>query len=251
MSLSYKMIMTFTITLTGCTGGDKTDTADALAQSEPVCDEAAEVPCVDQIILDLALQDDKVSEGAVDTSSDGTDFITTVDARAGGMQNAASNPWVYVKFTESGAEKVEIDDETALEDMGWDLSLKRFNIRLNSGSSGPSCVGSAALSGSDYDSLSEAPSDVSYELESFYTEECSFLDDGSGLENPALVLSGWWTYPGCVATSMIPHVLQLADGSLVKLVVEEYYGSGQDNCNSGNGMGSDSALITFRWSYLN
>ena len=250
MNRFNKMIMALTLISTGC-AGEKADTAEDTPVLDSVCDELTEVPCVDQIILDLGLQDDKVAEGSVETSTDGADFVTEVDARAGGMMNAASNPWVYVKLTRTGTEKVEIDDETALESMDWDLAFKRFNIRVNSGTSGPSCVGSDALSNEDYDSLSEAPADVEYSYEEFYTAECAFIDDRSGLENPLLVLGEWWTYPGCVATSMIPHVMQLADGSVVKLVVEEYYGSGQDNCNSGGGMGSDSALITFRWAYLN
>ena len=61
----------------------------------------------------------------------------------------------------------------------------------------------------------------------------------------------WWEYPGCVATTMIPHVVQLSSGRQVKVVIEAYYGDGQDNCNDRGAMGSDSANITMRWAFLN
>ena len=35
-----------------------------------------------------------------------TDFITYVDATAGGHIEAANNPWVYLRFPQTDAEKV-------------------------------------------------------------------------------------------------------------------------------------------------
>ena len=87
----------------------------------------------------------------------GNDFVTLVDASAGGYNNASSNPWVYIKVEDSGATKVSIDDETALESMDWDMSLRRFMIRLNGGDSGPSCVSSTTLLEQSYEDLSAAP----------------------------------------------------------------------------------------------
>ena len=127
----------------GDSGGSSGDGGDATAA---VCTEATPIACTDQIILDLSLQDDKVADDAdVLTEVDGEDFVTTVDATAGGYGNETQNPWVYVKFTTDGAVRVDIDDETALESMDWDMALRRFIIRLNGGDSGPSCVGVASL----------------------------------------------------------------------------------------------------------
>ena len=218
---------------------------------EPICEEALDVVCLDELILDLSLQDDKISEGDVETIEDGGDFITYVDATAGGYMNATNNPWVYVRFTPTGAEKVEIDDETALESMDWDLSLKRFILRLNGGDSGPSCVGAVTLLETSYEELESVPEGISFYEDDFYTSDCTFINDSSGLPNsPQVALGSWWTYPGCVATSMYPHIIQLADGSTIKLVVEAYYRSGQDTCNTTGNMGTDSANYTLRWSYL-
>jgi hypothetical protein len=49
---------------------------------------------------------------------------------------------------------------------------------------------------------------------------------------------------------MVPHLLQLADGHIVKMVVESYYASGQDACNNGTGSGDSAANFTIRWTYM-
>ena len=81
---------------------------------EAICSSPQEIVCFDDLLLDLSLQGNAVSEGGVETQIDGEDFVTRVDASAGGYNNAANNPWVYIRFTDSGAEKIEIDDEKAL-----------------------------------------------------------------------------------------------------------------------------------------
>lgn len=228
--------------------GDDTGTASTVEQ---VCDEPQEVSCVDQLILDLSLHDDKVSDGDVDNSTDGDDFVTEVDASAGGYNQSANNPWVYIKFTQSGAERVDIDDETALESMDWDMALKRFIIRLNGGSSGPSCVGAASFLESDYADLDAVPEGLSFAPDAFYTDDCTIVNDSSGLPgSPQVVLAPWWSYAGCVKTTEVPHLIQLADGHVIKLVVESYYGSGQEECNEDDVPGDDSGEFTIRWRYL-
>ena len=242
--------MNILLLLLGCQESDKT-TDTSLEFVEAICEEPEEISCLDDIILDLSLHADKVSEGNVINEQDGNDFVTYVDASAGGYMDAPNNPWIYVKFTQQGAEKVEIDDETALESMDWDLSLKRFLLRLNGGDSGPSCVASATLLEASYASITEVPEGLMYTEDDFYTSDCTLINDSSGLPNsPQVALGAWWTYPGCVATSMYPHIIQLADGSTIKLVVEAYYGSGQDTCNNTGNMGTDSAQFTLRWSFL-
>ena len=88
----------------------KTDTT--TSTPETICEDPVEIACLDDLILDLSLQADKISDGAVSNEQDGNDFVTSVDGSAGGYMEASNNPWVYIKFTAQGAEKVEIDDET-------------------------------------------------------------------------------------------------------------------------------------------
>jgi hypothetical protein len=217
-----------------------------------ICEEPQEIPCEDDLFQSLSLQDDKVSEGNIATSQDGSDYITSVDATAGGYNSATSNPWVYLRFTDDGAEKVEINDEEALLSMDWDLSFRRFIIRVNGGASGPGCVGAVSFLESTYDSLTEIPEGLTFISDSFYTDDCTLINDSSGLpDSPQTALGSWWEYPGCVKTTMYPHLLQLANGRIAKMVVEQYYAEGQDTCNTSGTPGSDGANISFRWTFMN
>lgn len=241
------------------TGDDTASTADggggddtSAPGPDPICTEPTDLPCVDQMILDLSLHDDKVSEGEVSNTTEGADFYTFVDASAGGMNGAARNPWVYIKFTPEGAVRVDIDDETALESMDWDMALRRYIVRLNSGDSGPSCVGALASRDLAYADISAVPADASFAVEDIYNDTCDIQEDNSGLPgSPDVALGGWWDYPGgCVTTTMLPFLVQLADGHTIKLVIETYYGTGQEECNSSGTPGEDSGFIHLRWAYL-
>jgi len=216
-----------------------------------VCDETSELSCVDELILDLSLQDDSFSDGSVSNTSADDGFVTLVDATAGGYNNAANNPWVYIQFTEEGARKLEIDDEEALTSMDWDMALRRYIIRLNGGNSGPSCVGAVTFFEQNFEDIDSIPEGLTFVQDTYYTQDCTIINDSSGLPNsPQVVLSSWWEYPGCVATTGYPHLIQLADGSVIKMVVDSYYGEGQDECNDSGQMGGDSAMITMRWKML-
>ncbi len=183
-----------------------------------VCTEPKELPCEDDMILDLALHDDMVSDGEVTTTTDGDDFVTIVDATAGGYSQANNNPWVYVRFDDDGAHRVDIDDEEALYSMEWHVAARRYVIRLNGGTSGPSCVGADPQHGTSYDELTAIPDGVEYAEDEFYDDECTIINDNSGLENsPSTALSDWWEYPGCVATTDVPFLVRLENGRVIKL----------------------------------
>lgn len=208
-----------------------------------------DVPCEDEMILDLGLVGGTVSSGAVGNTADGTDWVTTIDATAGGIVDAASNPWTYLRFTDDGLEQVELDDLQALESDEWHIAAKRFGVRINSGSSGPGCVSVATLEG-DYAAVDALPGDATLRTEAFYDASCSIVDDGSGAGGANYALTPWWFYPGCVGVTYVPFVLELDDGQHVKLMVESYYESGQTECNDTGAMGSGSANFTWRWSFL-
>ena len=225
-----------------------TSTPDMIA----ICEEPQEITCEDDLFLDLSLQDDKVSEGDVVTNKYGEDFLTAVDATAGGFYSATSNPWVYLKFTDNGAEKVSINDEEALTSMDWDLSFRRFIIRVNGGVSGPSCVGAVSFLESTYATMTEIPEGLRFISDSFYTSDCTLINDSSGLpDSPQTALSSWWEYPGCVKTTMYPHLIQLADGRIVKMVVEQYYAERQDTCNASASPETGGGNISLRWTFMN
>ncbi len=245
----------------GDKGGDSGVTGDGGAVDGGSADGGAAGDCVpeaptceDDLITDLSLQDDEVSDGDVTTTTDGDDFVTVIDASAGGYNSASTNPWVYVKFTDSGAEKIKIDDEAALDDLTWDLSLRRYIIRVNGGDSGSGCVGAIPRLEDAYADITAVPDgiqDSDFEADDFYTDDCTFINDSSGLEgSPSVVLGPWWEYPNCVATTMTPFLVKTSDGTVIKMVVESYYESGQSDCNDNGVPGSNSAIITIRWRKL-
>lgn len=232
------------------TPDDTGDTADT-DPDEAVCTDPVEPSCVDEMILDLSLHDDKVSDGEVTNVADGAGFLTEIDASAGGYQQAAENPWVYVRFDADGAHRVDIDDETALESMEWDMALRRYIVRLNGGDSGPSCVGAAEMRGYTFDELTAVPDGIPFLLDDYYTADCTITEDTSGLPgSPAVALGGWWTYPGCVATTETPFLVQKADGTVIKLVILSYYGEDQADCNDDGSTNAAGGFYTIRWAVM-
>lgn len=242
-------------TTDGVEPSDSTD-ADTTSTTSPADDTGVDPTacrpqapsCEDELVLDLSLVDAK-SEGDVSNTADGTGWRSEVDARAGGLQGASMNPWIYLRFGDDGLERVELDDFEALESEAWHIAAKRFGIRLNSGVSGPSCVAAAPVFDLDYAAISERPGVIAG-LESFYDDACNLLDDGMGLGAPGYLLTPWWTYPGCVATTGTPFVIDLPDGRSLKFVVESYYASGQEQCNGDGTMGTDAGRFVWRWQLL-
>jgi len=222
----------------------------------PICTEAADVPCEDQHILALNLNDVASTRG-VSNMADGDGFISVVDATAGGFMG--NEGYVYVKFTEEGLVTVGTSDEDSFYNMDWDLGFRRYIVRLNSGVSGPSCVSAARLSpGTNYEALTELPDglDGLYRTEEYFSEgACELIPDGSGLPDaPATALASFWEYPGCVQMTGNVFVIQLADGHHVKFeVLAYYYEAVQQECQdfgTYSTMPSGSGNMKVRWAYL-
>ena len=203
-------ILAFGLISSGQDEGVETDwTGSSTARGE-ACEAPTSVECIDDIILDLSYQDSVASTEIVNLR-EGQQWLTTIDATAGGFGNSSSNPWVYLRFTESGAEKLELSDEDSLESMHWHMAAHRFKLRLNSGHGGPSCVKAAALLEGDYDSLDTVPDNLTFYSDTFYTADCSLIEDSYGQGSPQVYMT-LVGYPGCVATTGMPFIVQLDDG---------------------------------------
>jgi hypothetical protein len=138
--------------------------------------------------------------------------------------------------------------------MDWDIAFRRYVVRINSGYSGPSCVGAVRIPGDPlFEDVAAPP--TSFRKDDYFTDSCDIIPDGSGLENsPATALSGYWTYPGCVSMSNYVYAMQLASGRTLKLQVELYYSADvQEQCDS-SGMvpmsGSNAANFQIRWAFF-
>ncbi len=218
----------------------------------PACTEATPPSCVDESILELALYTDP-NPATIANTADGDGWASHVDATGGGFSPTLS--YVYARFTDEGLVRVDVGDEAAFDSMEWDIAFRRFVIRLNSGVSGPSCVGAYRTpAGAEYETL-ELPADtVEYRTEAYFTATCEIVPDGSGLGSPGTALQSFWEYPGCVQMTGNVYVVRLANGRRLKLTVTSYYEpSFQQMCQEtgsvtmgGNGAGN----IRLRWQFL-
>src|SRR6185503_7357974 len=142
-----------------------------------------EVKCSDQAILELNLQTD-ITSALISNMPDGAGFLSSVDATAGGAMNPDPPSYTYGKFTDKGLEKVDISDEQSLDSVDWDIAFRRYVIRINSGSSGPSCVKAGRIADiGNYDKITTLPPNTTLEIDSYFDAMCAFMDDGSGLMN--------------------------------------------------------------------
>ncbi|MEM9066912.1 MAG: HmuY family protein [Myxococcota bacterium] len=233
-----KYLLTLTLTLSfACGDDDGTDFdagggTDAGVDSGMVdtgVDAAPEVrceptssACVDEQIVQLGLFDN-IAEGGIENEDLGTHWRTRIDARGGGFMTSQS--YLYLRFTDGGAEKLELSDETAFDSGDWDMAFRRFVMRLNSGVSGPSCVAAGRTAAdTDFDTLAAVPDGLAFRTEEYYsTPDCSVVPDGSGLGSPGTALASYWTYRSCVEMTGNVYVVQLPSGRHIKLEVETYY----------------------------
>src|SRR5688572_7244803 len=133
------------------------------------CTEPTEAPCSDQVIQALDFQD-TVTDGAITNTPDGAGFTSFVDATAGGFGANPPEAYTYGKFTASGLVKVDISDEQSIESMDWDIGLRRFVVRINSGNSGPSCVVGARVPGTvAYDAVTAVPDGLGLFVDTYFS----------------------------------------------------------------------------------
>jgi HmuY protein len=217
----------------------------------PVSCEAAEVSCRDEAFVSLQMNLTETAADAFTNTAAGTGFMTDVDATAGGF--GGTGPWVYGKFNDDGLKAVLISDDASFDSLDWDIAFRRFVVRLNSGTGGPSCVAASRTAAStSFDSLADVPEEVEWNQEQFMSGTCETIADGSGLEgSPAVVLQNWWNYDNaCVATTGNVYLIQLADGRVAKLVIDEYYATNQATCNAAGGPGTGGGNFSLRWQFL-
>src|SRR5688572_13883639 len=88
-------------------------------------------PCSGALKQELSLVDEVSTATVSMVSQNGSELVVYVDATAGGIDGQDQNPWVYISL--ATGEAVPVGDLDALTSLDWDLALKRFVIRTNSG----------------------------------------------------------------------------------------------------------------------
>lgn len=216
--------------------------------------ELREVGCIDQSISALRLFDEPNMATVRDESKDHGTFTSFIDATGGGLSPTKS--FVYTRFSDDGLKLVPVSDEDAFSSLDWDLAVRRYVIRLNSGISGPSDVtGARTVPDTAFEGVASVPEDLEFRTEQYLTESCDLISDGSGLEGaPGTALASFWSYSACVEMTHNVYVIALPEERHVKLEVMSYYApSFQQTCDSTGmvTMGSNGAgNIRIRWAFL-
>lgn len=212
----------------------------------------ADPPCQGESIQQLDLLDTVNPAQPQEEGQKAGEFLTLVDATAGGMNPTMS--YIYLRFENDGVKKVAIDDQAALTNATWHLALRRFVIRINSGVSGPSCVvGARTAPNTTFEGLTSVPAGLSFEAEQYLTGTCGYVPDTSGLGSPATVLSNFWQYPGCVKMTNNVYVIRLDSGRHLKLQVASYYPPDNQKACDETGkvpVPSGGGAVRLRWAWL-
>lgn len=167
---------------------------------------------------------DAVSTGGVSNTSepDGV-FVTEVDASAGGAAGQATSPFVYLDLlAEDGAARVDIDDVASFESTDWDIALKRYVVRTNSGDSGPGDGEVATVPGAELTFTEEVPPLFA---DDWASPACELVVDDVG--GPRTRFSNWYMVSnGRFLPRDIVHVVRLRDGSHAEIDIDTYYADG-------------------------
>jgi len=197
--------------------GDSRTEADAGVDSLPAssCDPATVLPSNYRLIATVAT-------GAVQVTTTASVTSGTIDATAGGLTNAADNPYTYVDLR-TGA-KVNVSDIDARSSTAWDIALKRSSLRLNSGDSGRGNRKLAVVAAASLADVTLAPAD-GYAADDFTTADCAL--DSMPAGEPRSAFGEWYGYDDAThAVTPKPevYVIQRDDGSRTALRLTTYYG---------------------------
>jgi hypothetical protein len=233
-------------------------TGEDAGPGEQTCTAPSTVECVSELTEALDLTSGAPSPQEINNlPGGGGSVLSVVDARAGGLTADPRQSYLYARFTSSGLFKVPLNDEEALESTGWDIAFHRYIVRLNGGSSGPGCLSAARLEGADFDAVDAEPSDATFARDEQLTDSCAFraTTEASDPDNEldfGTSLRGYYNYIGCLEMTYDPHLIRLADGRLVKLMITHYYDDGaQADCqDTGDSSHAGAGVLRMRWAFL-
>lgn len=165
---------------------------------------------------------DQVSTRTVKALETTPELVLYVDSSVGGDTSGDKEPWVYVSLASGSA--VPLTDLEALESTAWDLALKRFTIRTNSGDSGPG-QGGALRVALPWDSVdASTQGNRALPTEQWFDAECNLI---TGSTNELLTtFSGWYEYNTSnhhLEPLEAVYLTQGGDGSKYKVAVLDYY----------------------------
>ncbi len=220
--LDKSLLATLLILIAAC--GGTPETSDE-TNSQQECDPYNVLPTSYQPV-DLVSSRSTTSEIVEDHNE------LAVDATAGGLNNAALEPFVYLRFSnDTTAEKISISDPDSFDSTDWDIAFKRYVVRINSGDSGTGNVTVARVQADSLAEVTEIPS--SFLADDWATETCALVTDQIG--GPLTAIGEWYIpSPGTLTPKNEVYVLRLADDNYVKLRILNYYGDANNPTRGAN-----------------
>jgi hypothetical protein len=213
------------VLLGGCGGGDSTETPDAVPLPPDASQADAPLTCEPTAALPYEWRPiEAVSTGGINLTTD-TSGITsgTIDATAGGSAAAAENPYIYIDLT--NGTKVAITDVDSYTQSSWDIALKRYVIRANSGDSGPGGVEVALAGGTSLAEVTSIPAANEFGADDWSDSACELR--AGPLGEPETAFGGWYAYDSsthAVTPNAFVYVIRLRDGTYRKFRIITYYG---------------------------
>lgn len=214
-SLPISALSLLLVAALGCSSDDDNDGFIEPPEPDPAC------PDPTSLLPNPWRMNATVDTGAVVAVSD---RVATIDAVAGGSENAREHSFVYVSFTGDAVEKAELSDVDAMRNVRWDIAFKRSLIRSNGGDSGPGGVRIAAVEASSLDEVSELPAASAFLEDDWVTDDCQY--NGGMIDEPITAVGTWYDYDfenNLLTPANLVYVLERPDGSAVKFAVRGYY----------------------------
>jgi len=250
-TLALPLILTLCCSSVACgdSGSAGSETTDDTASAELRHD----VSCIDESFAQLGLFEEPNPAKVFNDPVPEEGFETEVDATAGDVSPTES--FVYLKFEDDGLNRVDISDDDAFDSLDWDIAIRRYIIRLNSGVSGPGEVKAARTKpNTSFDGVDSVPDGLDFRVEKYFSEDCTFVGDG-GIGGPATALASFWAYEHCVKMTHNVYVIEVARPKTrhVKLEVMAYYPRDrQQMCEETGTVASPSGAgrMLLRWAYF-
>jgi hypothetical protein len=226
-NLAYGLLSTLVLAAcsssTNTTGGTASDAATSdVATSDAGTGDGGGGTCtaaIEQTLKPI----DKVSTRNVSILSD-TGGVKTlfVDATAGGITAAATNPYIYVNL-ERG-QRVDVTDKSARTSTDWDLALKRQVIFTNSGDGG-SGQGGTTSTAKAFDQVTSADA-TNFQTESFFDQDCNAKLDQ--INSIMTTFSDWYDYDtgtNALSPKATTYIVKGGTGKQYKISIQNYYGT--------------------------
>ena len=197
--------------LTACGGSE----GGAMPDAPGGCDPATVLPGGYRLIP-------TVSAGAVTVTTASGVTSGTIDATAGGVNNSADNPYIYVDLRNNM--KIAVNDVEARTSTNWDIALKRSSLRTNSGDSGSGNRELAVVQAATLAQVTAAPAS-GYASDDFATADCML--ESTLIGEPQSAFGEWYDYDQnthVVTPKAEVYVLQRNNGSRTAFRIKAYYG---------------------------